>query len=342
MRVAAVNGLTPDDYYLAALARHQGGPEILRYLPFDLIRATAHHLSGSLFETVTDKLRFEHTCRAAGLRVVNTIAIANERGVLDPSGHHCERSLPDLDLIIKPVSGEQGRGIEMWRNVRPGLFCDADDKTISSDHLIRRMSSLAGEHGSIMFAQERIENHPDLQPMAGTALATTRIVTMIDETGEPEIVESFYRTSVSPGAAVDNFHAGGLLFPIDPTTGILRPGFSDGPYNADAVTRHPITGTDMVGTVHPCWRPMVELALRLHRIYPDLIMPGWDIGFGHDGPIVIEGNNCSAISLNRQSTFDGVVGTRALALMTYHSDKWLELNEPVGSRRRFAKIGKPV
>jgi hypothetical protein len=74
-RVATVNGLTPDEYYAAGLARYGGGDEILHYLPFDLIRACAYRLSGSWLDRIKDKLLFERTCRAAGLRVVRTITI---------------------------------------------------------------------------------------------------------------------------------------------------------------------------------------------------------------------------------------------------------------------------
>jgi hypothetical protein len=340
-RVATVNGLTPDEYYAAGLARYGGGDEILHYLPFDLIRACAYRLSGSWLDRIKDKLLFERTCRAAGLRVVRTITVAKAAGMLTPDGDAFAGALPDRDLILKPISAEQGRGVEMWRNIGPDRFSGADNGTLSSEGLARRASSLAGELGSAMLLQERLENHPDLRPIAGAALATTRIVTMNNERGEPEIVDSFYRTSIRPDAAVDNFHAGGMLFPVDITSGVLRPGLTDRQHDPTPITHHPETGARVAGVTHPGWTAMAELALRLHRLFPDLVMPGWDVGFDRAGPIAVEGNNTSAISINRQATFAGVAGTRTLALMAYHARRWLELNEPEHSRRRFARHGMP-
>jgi hypothetical protein len=185
-----------------------------------------------------------------------------------------------------------------------------------------------------MLLQERVENHGDIRRIAGSALATTRIVTMFDEAGAPEIVDSFYRTSILPGAAVDNFHSGGVLFPIDITCGVLGPGMADAAYSPTAITHHPETGARVAGLMHPGWRAMSDLAIRLHRLFPDLVMPGWDIGFDESGAIAIEGNDTPGFSINRQALFDGLGGTRAFALLALRAGHWLECNEPQHSRWR--------
>jgi hypothetical protein len=236
-----INGLTPGEYYLCGLARYSGSDDILRYLPFDLVRTSARHLSGAWSDKIKDKLLFERTCRAAGLRVVHTLAVANERQILTPTGETFDGPFPDRDLILKPISGEQGRGVEMWRSIGPDRFVATQGQSLSSEGLARRALSLAETFGSAVLVQDRIENHPDLRPIAGIALATTRIVTMFNERGDPEIVDSFYRTSVTPDAAVDNFHAGGLLFPVDITSGVLLPGVTDSAYDPIPIT-HPRPG----------------------------------------------------------------------------------------------------
>lgn len=338
VKIATVNGLVPRDYYFATLARCQGGPEIYRYLPFDLIYAVATWIAGddprSRSHPIFNKLAFETTCRAHGLRVVRTIATASETAVLSPTGSAMIGPLPDRDIVVKPIVGGQGSGIEMWRSDGSGHFVHANEGRLSSSDLAKRASSLAAARGSVMLLQERLENHPDLHPVAGTALATTRIMTMLNEQGQPEIVESFYRTSVVPGAAVDNFHNGGVLFPIDIATGVLRPGMRDGPYDPTPITHHPKTGVEVAGFKHPAWDAMTQIALRVHRLFPDLVMPGWDIGLDPDGPILVEGNRVSGISMNRQPMLGGLVDTRILALMAYRANQWLEANEPARARRR--------
>jgi hypothetical protein len=79
---------------------------------------------------------------------------------------------------------------------------------------------------------------------------------------------------------------------------------------------------------------MAQLAPQLHRLFPDLVMPGWDIGFDKDGPVLVEGNRVSGISMNRQPLLGGVAGTRAFTLLAYHAKRWLEANEPERSRWR--------
>jgi len=248
--------------------------------------------------------------------------------------------LPNRDLIIKPISGGQGTGIEMWRSDGPDRFANAEFGTLSSADLAMRASSLAAAHGCTMLLQEKLENHPDIQQIAGAALSTMRIGTMFNEHGEPEVVDAAYRTSTAPHAAVNNFHAGGLGFPIDVTSGLLGPGVVNGPYDPSSpITHHPQTGSRVAGLKHPAWHASAELALRLHRLFPDVVMPGWDIGFDVNGPIAIEGNHQSGISITRQPPFGGLIGTRTLTLMAYHANQWLERNEPEQSRRRFSKDG---
>jgi hypothetical protein len=338
VKIAVANGLTPEDYYSATLARCSGGPEIYRYLPFDLILCVAAWIANddphARSHPIFNKLAFEEKCRMHGIRVVRTIALANETTIVTPDGNPFAGLLPDRDIIIKPIVGSQGRGMEMWRSDGSGHFVNAKEGRLSSSDLAKLASSLAGARRCSMLLQERLENHPDLRPVAGTALATTRIVTMFNEDGQPEIVDSFYRTSVVPGVAVDNFHNGGLLFPIDIATGALRPGMGDWPYDERLITHHPETGTRVAGFKHPAWPAMAQLAPQLHRLFPDLVMPGWDIGFDKDGPVLVEGNRVSGISMNRQPLLGGVAGTRAFTLLAYHAKRWLEANEPERSRWR--------
>jgi hypothetical protein len=334
IRVAIANGLSPKDYYFAGLARYGGSQEMFRYVPPRLMGALMLNLSRG---SIKDKAAFESRCRDAGLRVVRTVAIAPDVAVRTPVGEIFAGCLPDRDLILKPVRGGGGRGIEGWRSIGEGRFRGSDGAILSSDGLAARALSLANALGLAMLIQENVANHQALRPFAGDALATTRIVTLINESGEPEIVDSFFRTSIHADAAVDNFHAGGMLFPIDIATGAFLPGMTDKAYDAKAVTHHPQTGGLVAGRVHPGWQAVAELSLRLHRLFPEMVMPGWDIGFDADGPIAVEGNDTPRFSLNRQSTFGGLVGTRTLTLLALHAEQWLAANEPEGSRWRVPK-----
>lgn len=342
IKIAGSNGLTPNDYYVAGLARYRGGPEIYDYLPFDLLRGVALYASGNgpsfWSERIKNKLAFERQCRMNGLPVVRTVGYTDKEKILSAMDDTSVAALPDHDLIIKPITGEQGSGVELWRCDGHGRFVNAESGVLSGADLALRALSLASAHGCAMLLQERLENHAAIRRIAGAAFSTIRVGTMFNEDGEPEVVDAAYRTSTDPRAAVNNLHAGGLSFAIDVATGLMRPGVSDGPYDPSSpITHHPETGERVAGLMHPAWPATVELALRLHRLFPDLVMPGWDIGFDKNGPIAIEGNHVSGISMARQPPFGGLVGTRTLTLQAYHAGQWLERNEPVQSRRRFAK-----
>ena len=346
LRIAWVNGLRPRDYYDAALARYGGGSEILKYAPFILIRIAAERLTvGEDREKAAylrNKTTFERRCRAAGIPVVRTIAIVREAYIRNPDGAVFEGPLPDRDLIIKLESGGQGRGTESWRSVSAGQFANAGGDVLSSAELLKRAKSVARTRDDAMLVQERLENHPEMRPISGSALSTTRVVTMINETGVPEIVDAFYRTSIRPHAAVDNFHSGGVLFPIDIATGMFLPGMTDAAFDQLPITCHPQTGTPMVDRLHPRWQEVAEMALRLHHIYSECVMPGWDIAVAADGAVAIELNMVGGISINRQPKFGGLAGTRLLSLLAFHANEWLERNEPPTSRWRVGSKARTI
>jgi hypothetical protein len=341
IRIAARNGVSPRGYYFAGLPRYQGNDDLFRYLPPNLPSTVINQLTlrrnRENFALARDKLAFERRCLELGLPVVRTIAIATDATLLEPSGDPFLDQLPPRDLILKPIRGHQGNGVELWR-YRVGVFT-RDGECLSAAELAHRAGILATKARLSILVQERAVNHPALQSLAGSALATTRLTTALNEKGTPEIVDAFYRTSAEADAPVDNFHAGGALFPIELPSGRFAPGMLDKRWQSQGITHHPQTHTQMVGVVHPGWDAVRDLALALHAALPDFIVVGWDIGFTPAGPIVTEANVPPGVSLNRQSTFGGVVGTRFLQLVAFHCRAWLNANEPADSRWRPAGPG---
>ena len=233
LKVAVVGGLRPRDYYRAGLARHSGGKEIFGHVPFDLVRTVTMELTAlrnpESLPLTKNKYLFERRCRDAGFPVVRTIALLRGGEIFDAAGQPFRRPLPPCHLIVKPVDDGQGKGIERWLHQASGYYLRSPGDLMSNDDALRRAVEISREHGSGVMIQECLANHPLLLPFAGSALATTRIVTIPNEIGDPEIVDAFYRTSFLPNAAVDNFHSGGVLFPIDIASGRLLPGFKDVP-----------------------------------------------------------------------------------------------------------------
>jgi hypothetical protein len=345
-RVAVVNGVMPHDYYFGGLARHAGSDEIFRYVPPRLFGGVTINLTRKndprFVELAQNKLLFERQCRADGIPVVETIAFADAIGVRNADGRTDSVELPPVDLIIKPAREWRGVGVERWRSVGNAYVGSSPGHRLSASDLRSRAAALARSRRSTILIQRCLTNACELEPFAGSALATTRFVTIVNEKGEPEVVDAFYRTSIEPDAAVDNFHAGGVLFPLDLKSGQYRPGFTFTPWPLAKITHHPSTGTAMLGIVHPGWEEMRALALRLHGLFLGVVVVGSDIAFTPRGPVVVEAHSCPEASINRQCSFDGLVGTRWFNLLAFHASQWLAKTEPPHSRWRYSGGSPPA
>jgi hypothetical protein len=343
IKVAAVNGVMPRDYYVGELARHGGREALYRYVPFHLYETVARFLARERsmddVALTRDKLVFERRCRNLGLPVVCTVAIAQPDKACRGADEGLVGGLPSTDLIAKPVNGSQGRDIEGWRSRGPDLFAEAQGQTVSSDGLASYLCGRSLKLGCAILLQERLVNHPDLAPFSGSALSTTRVITIVNEEGDPELTEAFLRTSVVPGAAIDNFHGGGVLFPIDVRTGCLGAGCGESKPLTPPIIVHPETGATVAGKPLPGWAAMSALALRAHRLFPGLLLVGWDVGYTPDGPVLVEANVPPGMTLERQALSGTLVGGRFLGLVAFHARAWLAAHEPAASRWRSAAAG---
>ena len=335
-RLALVNGLRPKDYYEGGLAQFRGAPDLARFVPFDLYASVAFGLSlfhdrGSLALEL-DKLAFEQECRRRGLPVVQTLAAVDREGAKSPDGSALA-ALPAEDLILKPARGSQGRGVALWRWNASGAYEDRSGRALTGAALLEEVQALARRTRIPQLLQRRALNSEELREIAAPSLSTLRVVTVQDETGEPEIVDAFYRTAVAANAAADNYHSGGCWFPVDRQTGVLLEGFRAGFERRPVRERlHPITGAPVAGRQHPGAAASFELARRAHQAFPDLFVVGWDIGYGPEGAFIVEFNVPPGVDAGTQNTLGGFIGSRFGALFAFHAARWLEASVPAGSR----------
>lgn len=244
---------------------------------------------------LADKHRFAERCAASGLPCPPTIALVE-------GGRVEVRSDPaDRPMIAKPIRGEGGDGVRMLGPIA------------------HRQALLARLQGSAedLIVQPLVTVHPSLADIALGALPTVRVVTMLDERGQPEVVSATFRCASDPKARVDNMKAGGLIVPVALDDGMLGTGCFG--YGGGDHDRHPASGAPIRGRMLPDWADMAALARQAHRAaFADYVVIGWDIAPSPDGPILIEGNGKPGVLMPQRAARQGLGAGRYGALLAHH------------------------
>jgi hypothetical protein len=184
-----------------------------------------------------------------------------------------------LDVVVKPIMGEQGAGV--FRLAASRGMVSADGVPIEVSRLARLLT--AG-----MLLQERVEQHAHLAAIHPSSLNTVRITTVRDAGVIRQFSYPYFRVG-SGGSTVDNFKAGGIQVIVDPASGRLK---GPGRRLYGGIThRHPDSGVIFDGFEIPYFPDAVRLALTAHGAIPGLHSVGWDVAVTPYGPTLIEGND---------------------------------------------------
>ncbi len=136
--------------------------------------------------------------------------------------------------------------------------------------------------GSGVF-QRFVTQHKDLAAVSPGPIATLRILTWLDESGQVSTRGSTLRMGRRGQPHVgsgERFVSG-----VDFTTGCLSsPGYDA---NWQKFEIHPDTGIVFDGHPLPSFPEAVELARRLHAAFPYVRLIGWDLAVEEDGSVVI-------------------------------------------------------
>jgi hypothetical protein len=262
---------------------------------------------------LSDKIEFAEQCRWHQLRTPPLMAIFVD-------GRTELRADPielDTDLFVKPITGRGGKGAQRWDRAGPGLYVSMDGKRRTIAQLF---ADLANESNvTPLFAQMRLTNHPELEPLNNGALSTLRLLSCLDELGEPELIGAAMRMAIGDNHVVDNLHAGGIAAAVDLDTGVLGPASNLG---ADCrlgwIDRHPVSGAPIRGAQLPMWDEVRNLARRAHRALCDRVLVGWDIAITPDGPVLVEGNGNPDLDIMQRFARHGLMAARLGALLAFH------------------------
>ena len=193
------------------------------------------------------------------------------------------------DLILKPVSSTQGKGVEK-------IHCGggADDKR----EIFDRIKAIDRR----MICEECIVQHPDIAAFNPSSVNTIRVLTIMDK-GQCYHVYAGFR--MGRGDIVDNFHAGGIISTVDVETGITCMDAID--LDGRHYPVHPVSGLATKGFQIPHWDKVLAVTEEAARRLEGVGMVGWDVDVTQDGVCLTEGNSeASSQSIQLPYVEDGI------------------------------------
>ena len=173
-------------------------------------------------------------------------------------------------IVVKPLNLSSGRGIFTF-----------DPSTSNWDEL---ESKLQGKEDLL---EQRVELHPEIERLNPPSCQTIRVYTVVDANGNVSVIDAVIR--VGGGDAIqDNFHAKGVVYPIDLKTGRISSAGKDLLNNEYLV--HPSSGIFMPGYQIPNWNGVLDFAIRAASLNKAARFIGWDVAITPSGFEMIEGN----------------------------------------------------
>ena len=319
--------LLPRYYYIFELHRPELRARAGEYLTrletkSGIYRALKQRGDRSKFVRLKDKLAFSSFYGRSGLAVVPVLA-AFRAGLR--VGNVGEARLPESqDLFVKMIEGRGGIGAELWQVQPHGRYRSSQGEEITIEDLIGRVMALSKQGDYII--QPRLASHPEIADLTPGALSTVRLLTILNEKGEPEAVNAAFRMAISKSSPVDNFHRGGIAAAVDLATGVL--GAATGLGLAGDFRwhdTHPLTGAQISGRRLPDWAQTVALAIAAHRLVAPRAMVGWDIAFLPEGPCLIEGNTGPDADIHQRTELRPIGNARYGDLLAFHMERRLGL-----------------
>jgi hypothetical protein len=283
LRLAVTENLSAESYYAYGLWRPGARARAVRYLQeFEVMWACEHAHAGLDAGVMKDKRRFAAACAALGLPTVPVLASFGAGAAGGDGERHSPATPPADDLFAKPATLACGTGVQRWRF--DGSAWHRDGRRFDW-HGLRAHLAAEDCPGGLML-QPFVRNHPAQARFTGGALATLRVFSCRLPGGRARPLLCTWRMPVGDAEA-DNFSAGGISAPVS-ADGVLGRGRRKriGPL----VDVHPDTGTTFAGVALPGFAELRDLALRAHDTLQFDGFVGWDVAWGPDGPLLVEGN----------------------------------------------------
>lgn len=160
---------------------------------------------------------------------------------------------------------------------------------------INKLESFIKEsEGSII--TEALKNAKYSAEIFDKAVNTLRIIVAKENGSDKyEVVETFHRFGCNESIPGDNVCRGGLIAPIDMSTGVI--GKATSKKTLKYYDRHPDTNAKIEGIVVPNFELIKTRLLEVAYKHPYLNLIAWDVVVTEDGFDIIEGNASSDINM---------------------------------------------
>jgi hypothetical protein len=289
-------GKPPHIYYMYGFFDGKRPHDVRDYLTLQEFRGLVESAGDEHTRNlVEDKLLFESTCTSLGIPSVKTLVVFDNGVTRFPYGER-NTALPGQDLFVKPNDSHGGRGCVLFE-WNEGKYRGSDGSVLGMEEMVDRLTKASA--ADTLLVQPRIRNHPSIEKLGVTALATVRVLSAINSTGAVAPLRAIFKVPRS-GMIVDNLGRGGIGYPVDLKSGVV----SGGGYtkaSSSAVDRHPDEGFMVSGFELPHWNEVLALTTRLHQLFPGLAFAGWDIALTENGCLLIEGNDFPGIESIQQA-----------------------------------------
>lgn len=245
---------------------------------------------------IKDKLRFMSRCRNFGIATAPALLSVDKGKIttLDWS----EPGLPEIDLFVKPLHGQNGKNALRWDYLGAGKYQCSDGKHAVANEVLESLRQMSRRRA--LLVQPRLMNHREIADLGNGTLATIRVMSCRNERGEFEATNAVFRMAQNSTVVVDNFHRGGIASNIDIYTGELGSATCgawgstvDGWYE-----QHHETGVQILRRKLPCWPELIDLVRRAHgSAFSDQVVIGWDVALLDSGPCMIAINKAPDLDM---------------------------------------------
>lgn len=265
---------------------------------------------------MNDKLAFWRACEAYGVPSAPILA-----GVEDgTSTWLAERARFDCDLFVKERRGRGGRDTLTFERVAPLVYRDDDGSLGDLDCVFLKLSALSMDRRLIV--QPKLHNHAEIRSLADRALVVFRVMTCLDQRGEPHVTHGVLRLLRRFEPAWPRTPDADWGCAIDVETGEFGLMTGDAP---ETCTRwfadHPATGERVTGRRLEGWSEIADLARAAHRVFASRVLVGWDIAWTPKGARILEGNSNPDFSYFQRVSRTPVGRSPLAPLLNAHFDE---------------------